>query len=314
MKSLLCAASVMTLVLLSVAAAEEAEAPAAATTEGAGDALAGDGAATGWSAEEQAFLDKLDRKTGAVKIGAAKATLNVPETLYFLDAEDARAVLEEAWGNPPDESTLGMILPAGATPLDDGVWAATISFSDEGYVSDDDAGKINYDELMASMQEDARASNAWRDENGYPKVDLVGWAEPPTYDAGSHKLYWAKELKFGESEVNTLNYDIRVLGRSGVLVIGFIADMNALPEIRAAAPEVLSVAAFDEGARYADYQHGVDKKAAYGLAGLITGGVIAKKAGLFAAIAIFAKKFVGIIVAGLVAAAAYVRKFFKKPG
>lgn len=304
----------MTLLSLAFAAAEEAPATPVAPTESAVEAPIEDVTATGWSAEEQAFLDKLDRKTGEVKIGAAKATLNVPETLYFLDAEDARAVLEEAWGNPPDESTLGMILPAGATPLDDGVWAATISFSDEGYVTDEDAGKINYAELMASMQDETQASNAWREENGYSKVELVGWAESPAYDADSHKLYWAKELKFGDSEVNTLNYDIRVLGRSGVLVIGFIADMDSLPEIRAAAPQVLSIATFDEGARYADYQPGVDKKAAYGLAGLITGGVIAKKAGLFAAIALFAKKFIGFIIAGLVAAAAVARRFFKKPG
>jgi hypothetical protein len=39
-------------------------------------------------------------------------------------------------------------------------------------------------------------------------------------------LYWARELKFGEQPVNTLNYNIRVLGRKGVLVLNFIANMD----------------------------------------------------------------------------------------
>jgi uncharacterized membrane-anchored protein len=76
----------------------------------------------------------------------------------------------------------------------------------------------------------------------------------------------------------------------------------------------LDLASFDEGSRYADYQPGIDKKAAYGLAGLITGGLIAKKVGLLAAVALFAKKFLAIIIAGLVAAGASLRRMLtKKP-
>lgn len=258
------------------------------------------------------FLAKLDQRTGAIKIDAANVTLTVPQDYYFLDAEDARAVLEEAWGNPPDETTLGMLLPAGRTPLDEGVWAATFSYQEDGYVSDEDAGKIKYDELLKTLQDDAQASNAWREENGYDKIEIIGWAESPSYNAETKKMYWAKELNFGGSDRNTLNYDIRVLGRKGVLVISFIAGIDALPDIRAAAPAVLGLAAFDEGSRYADYQPGVDKKAAFGLAGLITGGLIAKKVGLLAAVALFAKKFLAIIIAGLVAAGAFLRRMLTK--
>lgn len=262
-----------------------------------------------WRAD---FLARLEPRVGEVKIEAAKATLNVPEDYYFLGAADARAVLEEAWGNPPDESTLGMLFPKGMTPFDGGAWTAVFSYEEDGYVSDKDASKIDYDDLLKQMRKDAVASNEWRAENGYVPIEIVGWAEPPGYNAETHKLYWAKELKFGEAEKNTLNYDIRVLGRKGVLVIGFIADIDSLPGIRAAAPAVLDMASFDEGARYADYEKGVDKVAAYGLAGLIAGGAIAKKTGLLAAIAVFGKKFIVLILAGLAGAGAWLRRMFSK--
>lgn len=273
-----------------------------------------DTAETAQSAEAEQwakdFLARLDHITGEVKIGAAKATLQVPENYYFLDAEDARAVLEEAWGNPPDDSTLGMLLPEGMTPLDDGSWAAIFTYEEDGYVSDEDAGKTDYDDLMKTMQSDTAESNKWRAENGFGSVDLIGWAEEPGYNAETHKLYWAKELKFEGAPVNTLNYDIRVLGRRGVLVVRFIADMAALPDIKVAAPEVLNMASFDDGSRYADYQKGVDKVASYGIAGLIAGGVLAKKTGLLAAILLFGKKFIAIIIAGLAGAGAWLKRQF----
>lgn len=256
------------------------------------------------------FVASLTKRHGAVKLPSAHATLNVPSQFYFLDAKDARRVLEEAWGNPPDETVLGMILPTGHTPFSDRAWAATFSYQADGYVSDDDAAKINYDSLMRDLQKDARDSNSWRRQEGYPEVEIVGWADKPVYLSADHKMYWAKELKFGDSTVNTLNYDIRVLGRRGVLVVGFIAEMDQLGQIKQAAPAVLKLASFDEGARYADYVEGVDKKAAYGLAGLVAGGLIAKKTGLLAAALLFGKKFFAVIIAALAGAGAWLRRRF----
>ena len=115
------------------------------------------------------------------------------------------------------------------------------------------------------------------------------------------KLYWAKEIAFGENEENTLNYDIRVLGRKGTLVIGFVAGMTDLEDIRTAAPKVLEMASFNAGSTYAEYEPGIDKKATYGLAGLVAGAAIAKKTGLLAGLLIFGKKFAVIIIAGLAA-------------
>ena len=44
-----------------------------------------------------------------------------------------------------------MILPISHTPVDD-TWGAVITYDADGYVSDDDAAKIDYTELLRTMQ------------------------------------------------------------------------------------------------------------------------------------------------------------------
>jgi uncharacterized membrane-anchored protein len=216
------------------------------------------------------------------------------------------------WDNPPSGvKTLGMLMPTDKTPADPDCWAVTITSTEDGYVKDDDAGKINYSDLLKQMQQGTAEVNKDRKAKGYPAIELVGWAEPPHYDAATHKLYWAKELRVEGAGENTLNYDIRILGRRGVLVLSAIAGMNQLPEIRKEAPEILALVDFNDGNRYADFDPKVDKVATYGLAALVAGG-IAAKLGFFKLLWIgllAAKKF---IVIGIVAVSAWVRKLFKK--
>ena len=143
-------------------------------------------------------------------------------------------------------------------------------------------------------------------------MELLGWAAPPRYDSATHKLYWAKELKFGNETGNTLNYNIRMLGRRGVLVLNAVASMDQLSQIEQKTPEILSAIDFNQGHRYADFNPASgDKVATYGLAALVAGGVAAKL-GFFKAIwvaIIAAKKF---IIIGVLAVAAWFRKLFRK--
>ena len=44
---------------------------------------------------------------------------------------------------------------------------------------------------------------------------LVDWAETPRYDKNANKFYWAQEFKTGNPTENSLNYNIRGLGREG---------------------------------------------------------------------------------------------------
>ncbi|MFC5570850.1 DUF2167 domain-containing protein [Lysobacter yangpyeongensis] len=232
-------------------------------------------------AQMRAIVAGFQWRDGTVGVDEAKARFNLNENYRYLGATDARKVLEDLWGNPPDDSVLGMIVPKGRGVLDDTGWAVVVTYSDEGYVSDEDAAKIDYDDMLKEMQAADEEDNEARKQAGYPALHLVGWAEPPHYDAASKKLYWAKELKSEGSEQNTVNYDIRVLGRRGYLSLNAVARMSELGEVKTGMQQLLPMVEFDAGSRYADYDKSTDKVAAYGLAALIGGG-IAAKAGLFA--------------------------------
>ncbi|MEO3414477.1 DUF2167 domain-containing protein [Roseovarius sp. CAU 1744] len=240
-------------------------------------------------AETLALLDGMDYRTGAVTVGDDLARFDLGERYYFLDADDARHVLVELWGNPPSQATLGMVFPIDKTPLHD-TWGIEVSYEDIGYVSDEDAADYDYDALLKTMQKDTLAENTIRAEQGYAPIRLVGWADKPRYDADGRKLYWAKELSFGDMETNTLNYNIRALGRKGVLVVNFIAGMEQLEAVRAATPDVLEMVSFTPGNRYSDFDPSIDTVAAVGIGGLIAGKALAKT-GFLAVALVFLKKF-----------------------
>lgn len=240
-----------------------------------------------WAEE---FINSITPQTGSIALPGGIATLEVPENFYYLSPQDSKRVLEEAWGNPESPLGLGMLFPAKYSPLDGDSWGVEIDYEEEGYVSDENASDLDYDDLLEEMQADTRESSAYRVEAGYESIELIGWATQPYYDAQTHKLYWAKELKFGSMEDNTLNYNVRVLGRQGVLVMNFIANMNQLSEIEASRDDVLAMASFNEGSRYSDFNPDIDKVAAYGIGGLVAGKVLAKT-GLLAVALVFLKKF-----------------------
>ena len=248
----------------------------------------------------QNILKSLDPRHGDIVLGDNLATLHVPDDFYYLDAEDSESVLVDLWGNPPGQEVLGMLFPTKYSPMDYDAWAVTVDYMSDGYVSDDDAAEIDYDDLLEQMQKDVRDANPDRVKQGYPAIKLLGWAEPPHYDASSKKLYWAKELKFAGSDEPTLNYEIRALGRRGILTMTFIAASSQLGEVNSNRDDVLSMAEFNEGNRYVDFDPSIDEVAAYGLGALVA-GKIAAKTGLLTAGLLLLKKFAVLIVAGLAA-------------
>ena len=246
------------------------------------------------------LVESLDKQQGEIHLSNNVAKLTVPDNYFYLNTEDSKKILVDLWGNPPAIGTnlLGMILPSNRSPLDSTAWGVTIKYEEDGYVPDDDANDIDYDDLLEQMQEDIQASNKERIKQGYEAIHLIGWASTPFYDKQSHKLHWAKELKFGTLEQNTLNYNIRILGRKGVLVLNFIADMSQKEEISTSLDEVLAIAEFNPGLKYSDFNPDIDKVAAYGIGGLIAGKVLLKS-GFLAAAILFLKKFGIFIVIGI---------------
>lgn len=259
-----------------------------------------------------AFEATLHYRHGRIQLPGGIASLNLPASFKYLEPADAKRVLEDAWGNPKGagDGNLGMLFPEEYAVTDGDAWGVVISYENDGHVADDDASEIDYEDLLEDMREDVENANAARRKQGIGEVRLVGWGEPPHYDQASHKLYWAKQLNFAGAADDTLNYNIRVLGREGVLVLNAVAGMTQLAAIKPHMEQVVGFTEFSPGNRYEDFREGVDKTAAYGLSALIAGG-IAAKTGLLAkliAVLVAAKKLVIVALAGV---AGLVSRWFK---
>jgi len=228
----------------------------------------------------------------------------VPAGYRYLDSAQSRRVLTTFWHNPGGTS-LGMLFPKDKGPLDENSWAYVIQYDDMGYVKDDDADDIDYADLLADMQKDLEEENPEREKAGYEAVHLMGWGANPYYDKDQHTLHWAKVLRFGSSSDSTLNYNVRLLGRKGVLVFNAVAAPEQLAEIKASIPGLLANVSFAKGQQYNDYNASIDEVAAYTIGGLVAGKVLAK-VGFFAIILKFWK--LGILALG--GAWAAIKRFF----
>jgi uncharacterized membrane-anchored protein len=249
----------------------------------------------------------LKYQEGEIRLAGGKAQLKLAPDFRYLDPADTKKVLVNLWGNPPQvaEYTDGMIVTKDIDFDSEDSWAAVIRWKDDGYVKDEEFASINFNDMIKELIEGSKEQSKARIQQGYGKMEIAGWAEPPHYDSSTHKLYWAKSLNV-DGPVQGLNYDIRILGRAGVLEVSIIAGMPQLADIRSKTPTILGMLDFTEGNRYADYKHG-DKVAAYGIGGLIGAGLLAK-AGFFKAIGIFLVKFWKIGVIALVAIGAWIKR------
>ncbi|ANC50449.1 hypothetical protein CP97_14763 [Aurantiacibacter atlanticus] len=231
-------------------------------------------------------VDALSPQSGAIVLTEAQAQIGLSDDYSFYGPEDARTILVEIWENPPSqaENALGIVMPAGDDPRQQS-WGAIITWEPIGWVDSDDARNTDYAGLMVQMQSAARALNAQRRAEGYPEVQVLGWAQEPRYDSVAHTVSWARELHFFDDEPNALHYDMRLLGRRGVLSMNIVGTMDQLAQIRAGAADLAGRTEFDSGARYEDFEAGRDDVAAYGVAGVVATGVgvaVAKNVGAMA--------------------------------
>ncbi len=136
------------------------------------------------------------------------------------------------------------------------------------------------DDLLKQLKEGSKQSEA-RKAAGLRHHGPTGWAVAPRYDKWNKVLYWAKRFDIPDSDEDTLNYDVRVLGRRGVLSLNGVASMTRVSDIEAVSPAIVSMVHFNDGERYADYNASTDKKADYSLASLVLGGAVALAKKLF---------------------------------
>lgn len=266
----------------------------------------------GQDPSNQDQIDSIEKsfkyQYGVITLSNGIGKITIPKGFKYLDPAQAETVLVDLWGNPQSENaTLGMIFPEEQGVLSKTGYAFNIQYDEIGYVKDNDADDIDYDELLKQMQDEAEEVNSARAAQGYEAIQIVGWAAKPYYDHERKILHWAKEIKFGDAEVNTLNYNVRVLGRKGVLVLNAIAVMPDLAAVKKDIPQVLDIVTFNDGFAYKDFDPKMDQVAAWTIGGLVAGKVLSKVG--FLALLIKFWKIIALAVAGAFGA---MLKFFKK--
>jgi uncharacterized membrane-anchored protein len=268
-------------------------------------------------AKQQKFVDSVDNsmkyETGNIVLTGGVAKLNVPAGFKFLNPDQSNYVLSELWGNPPQTGILGMLFPESSGPFGEKSYAFIITYDASGYVKDDDADKIDYDDLLKEIQKDEIEDNKTRVAQGYGAINMVGWASKPFYDKTNKVLHWAKNLHFSGADENTLNYEVRILGRKGVLSMNAVATMNELDSVKKDIDKVLAMPSFTDGNTYKDFDSKTDNVAAWTIGGLVAGKVLLK-VGFWAIIGKFLLAGWKFILIGIVAVWAGIKKFFgKKP-
>jgi uncharacterized membrane-anchored protein len=255
--------------------------------------------------EQKAFVEKLralDWVKGPKTVDAqGDARLVIPDKFVYLDAPNTTKFLE-LQHNLGDGREV-MVAPSGLQ------WMAYLQFSDEGYVKDDE--KIDAPALLKTLQENTEKANEERKRRGWGTLRVVDWAAPPVYNTTTKRLEWATVLE--SQEGRAVNFSTKILGRRGYTSVIMVTDPANLANAESALDTVLTGYAFNPGERYADWRSG-DKVAKYGLAALIVGGVaaVAAKKGLFSVLAGFLAAGWKFIVAGVVAATAWLRRLFAR--
>lgn len=193
------------------------------------------------------------------------AELRVPAGYVFAGGNDTRIIME-AIQNPTSGDELGFIAPAGLE------WFVVYEFDDVGYIRDDEKNSLDADAMLESIKKGTEAGNAERRRRGWPTMTVLGWEQKPRYNETTHNLEWAIRAT---SEGNlVVNYNTRLLGRGGVMVVTLVCDPEALSQTLPPFKNVLAGYQFSKGHKYAEFRQG-DKMAQYGLSALVVGGATA---------------------------------------
>ncbi len=230
------------------------------------------------------------------------ASVKVPKGYLFADGDNTRKILEY-YGNISSNTEVGYLSP------DSGDWFVVFSFRKVGYIKDDEGSSLDANAILSSLRKSNEEANKIKREKGMPEMEIKGWYKRPAYDKKTNNLEWATLLRSGKADV--VNYNIRYLGRKGVMEVIVVADPKNLKPVIEKSKKLLTGYAFNSGNKYSEFAEG-DKVAEYGLKALMTGGAlaVAAKTGLL-------QKFWKLILIVVLGIGAFFKKIFgrkEKPG
>lgn len=225
------------------------------------------------------------------------AEIMVPKGYIFANGDDTRKVMK-LYENFITNQEVGYLAPKSHK------WFLIFEFDEVGYVKDDEKNELDADKMLKDLQEASEEGNKRRKLQGLPIHTLKGWFKKPDYNPATNNLEWA--TIFTVDGKDTINYNIRYLGRKGVMEVIVVGDPATFQETIGKANDLLTRYSFAKGNKYSEYVQG-DKIAEYGLTALVTGGAFAAaaKSGLLSKIWKF-------LVVGILAVGAFAKKIFAK--
>lgn len=227
-----------------------------------------------------------------------RASIPFGKDFRFLGAADAHKLLVARGNRVRKDEVLGLLEHSTDS------WWVVFEFDDAGYVKDDDKKNLDATKLLESYRQGAQQHN---EDNDGPPVKVVGWQVEPSYNESTHNLEWA--VIFERAGNRFINHNVRILGRHGFMRVTLVEDFERLDATLPKFRETLAAFKYQTGESYAEYKPG-DKVAKYGLTALVAGGAAlgAAKLGLFAKLAFVFKKFFKLIILGIIAVAAALKK------
>ncbi len=106
-------------------------------------------------AQRQALVDSLTFRGGTFVVPGAHASIALTPSFKYLDASDARTLLEQIWDNPPDPDVLGMIVPDDAATrlqLKRDIFAVAVYYNGNGRVPVEDVHTLNEQDLFTDLE------------------------------------------------------------------------------------------------------------------------------------------------------------------
>jgi len=196
--------------------------------------------------------------------------------------EEVAVGLFDILGNKID-GLAGIILPGipGEEEPDDNWGFIAIEIVDNGHISDDDANNIDLSGILDNIKENIKPE---------ANTTVLDWISKPIYESNTHVFSWSYSyVKSPDSYFDM--HQAYVLGRTGLIGFTYISDSEERTLREPLVSNMIQSIKYNDGSRYEDYIEGSDKLSSLGLAGLVAGGVVAKKLGLLAIALGFIAKF-----------------------
>lgn len=216
------------------------------------------------------FEASLDYKKGCVPISENRATLWLMDDYRFLEAMDAKKILDGLWGLPYSKKTVGIILPPETGPFSENAWAFIINFDAFGHISDLDANTLDPDAILSKMRQNLINENIKRQNENRQTIEITDWVIKPKYEKSNHRLYWAIRYSFSNEIENEIIYNIKILGRNGVLSLNTQVSEKLIGPLRNHIKNVLLFPEFNPGQKYDDFDAQKETSAVLKMSDLIT--------------------------------------------